>query len=54
MKQSPQMQKIQNAMRPGVITLNGFLGTDDRNLDDILTADDALVKRLNLTHQAIA
>lgn len=54
MKQTPQMQKIQEAMKPGVITLDGFLGTDERNLVDILTEDDAQVKRLGLTHQQIA
>ena len=35
MKQSPEMIKIQNNMRPGVISLEGFLGTDKRNLADI-------------------
>jgi len=54
MKQTPQMQKIQENMRPGVITLEGFLGKDDRNLVDILIDDDAHVKRLGYTHKAIA
>lgn len=54
MKQSPQLQKIQEQMKPGVITLHGFLGSDDRNLIDILTEDDGSVKRLGLTHEQIA
>lgn len=54
MKQSPQLQKAQENMKPGVITLHGFLGTDTRNLVDILIDDDAKVKRLGLTHAAIA
>jgi len=54
MKQSPQMQRIQENMRPGVITLEGFLGNDDRNLADILEEDNAAVRRLNLSHEAIA
>ena len=54
MKQSPQLQKVQEQMKPGVITLHGFLGTDDRNLIDILTEDDGSVKRLGLTHEQIA
>ena len=54
MKQTPQMQQIQEKMRPGVVTRDGFLGEDDRNLVDILIEDDAEVKRLGLTHQAIA
>ncbi len=53
MKQSPQLQKIQEQMKPGVITLHGFLGTDTRNLVDILIDDDAAVKRLGLTHEQI-
>lgn len=54
MKQSPQLQRIQNNMRPGVIALEGFLGTDRRMLGDILLADDAAVHRLGLTHKQIA
>jgi len=54
MKQTVQMREIQEKMKPGVITRDGFLGTDSRNLIDILTADDDKVKRLNLTHTQIA
>jgi hypothetical protein len=54
MKQSPQLTKIQEQMRPGVITLDGFLGNDTRNLIDILIEDDGRVRRMGLTHQQIA
>ncbi|MCF7933748.1 MAG: hypothetical protein K9M84_08760 [Spirochaetia bacterium] len=54
MKQSPQFTKIQEQMKPGVITLDGFLGTDTRNLIDILVEDDGTVRRLGLTHAQIA
>lgn len=54
MKQTEQMKEIQERMKPGVITLDGFLGADGRNLIDILVEDDAEVKRLNLTHEKIA
>jgi len=54
MKQTIQMKKIQDRMKPGVITLTGFLGTDTRNLIDIILEDDAEVKRLGLTHAKIA
>jgi hypothetical protein len=54
MKQTRQMNEIQERMKPGVIARDGFLGTDDRNLIDILVEDDAEVKRLNLTHDRIA
>ncbi len=54
MKQSPELSIAQANMRPGVITLYGFLGPDDRNLIDILTEDDWEVKHLGLTHERIA
>lgn len=53
MKQSPQLQHVQEQMKPGVLTLHGFLGTDERNLIDILIEDDGTVKRLGLTHQQL-
>jgi len=54
MKQTPEYQAIQQQMAPGVITLDGFLGTDTRNLIDIIASDDARVHALNVTHEAIA
>jgi len=54
MKQTVELQKAQGQMAPGVITRDGFLGTDSRPLVDILVADDAEVKRLGLTHELIA
>jgi hypothetical protein len=54
MKQTVQMQQIQEKMKPGVITRDGFLGNDRRNLIDILTSDDAEVKRANLDHRTVA
>lgn len=53
MKQSPDLSIAQANMKPGVITLQGFLGPDDRNLIDILTEDDGEVKRLGLSHEQI-
>jgi hypothetical protein len=54
MKQTVQMDRIQEKMAPGVITLDGFLGSDRRKLIDILLEDNEAVKRANLTHQQIA
>jgi hypothetical protein len=54
MKQTEQLKAAQEQMKPGRITLTGFLGEDARPLIDILAADDALVKRMDLTHQLIA
>lgn len=54
MKQSPELAAVQRQMGPGVITQEGFLGTDRRTLGEILETDDAAVKRLGLTHEDIA
>ncbi len=54
MKQSPQLQKAQENMRPGAITRDGFLGNDTRNIIDILIEDEAEVRRLGVNHTRIA
>ena len=54
MKQTVQMNQIQERMQPGVYTRDGFLGTDRRKLIDILLEDDEAVKRMDLTHRQIA
>ena len=54
MKQTPEYDKIQEQMRKGVITLDGFLGTDERKLVDIIASDDTTVRQKKTTHQAIA
>lgn len=54
MKQTPKMQEIQDRMKPGVLTLHGFLGNDSRNLVDILVEDEGQVRRLGLNHRIIA
>jgi hypothetical protein len=54
MKQTARYDQVQAQMRPGVITLDGFLGTDSRRLIDLLDEDDAVVQRLGVTHAGIA
>jgi hypothetical protein len=54
MKQTVQLMKIQENMKPGIITRDGFLGSDRRNLIDILVEDEEAVKRMGLTHEEIA
>lgn len=54
MKQTIQMQKIQESLKPGRFSREGFLGKDSRNLIDILVEDDAEVKRLGCEHETIA
>jgi hypothetical protein len=54
MKQTVDMQTIQDKMQPGKLTAEGFLGSDTRNLQDILLADQETMNRLGLTHVEIA
>jgi len=54
MKQDPFLNAVEERMRSGFITREGFLGTDARRLLDILTQDQAEVNRLGLEHQQIA
>jgi hypothetical protein len=53
-KQTPELNRIQEKMRPGVLTLKGFLGHDDRKLADILETDHQTIQRLNLDTARIA
>lgn len=48
MKQTPELDKIQEKMRPGVLTLKGFLGNDDRKLADIIAADKLALQKLGI------
>ena len=54
MKQTPDLDLVQAAMQPGVITRDGFLGDDRRKLVEILIEDDAQVARMGLSHERIA
>ena len=48
MKMSPQYTKAQANMQPGVITSDGFLGDDHRNIVDIIEADEEKFSQLGL------
>ena len=48
MKMSPEYKKAQENMRPGVITADGFLGDENRNIVDIIEADEEEFSRLGL------
>jgi hypothetical protein len=52
-KQTPELDRIQEKMKPGVLTLKGFLGNDDRNLADILSADQLALQKLGITAEDI-
>ncbi|MCF6177582.1 MAG: hypothetical protein L3J71_17645 [Victivallaceae bacterium] len=54
MKMNPELQLAQENMQPGIITLQGFLGHDKRDLSQIIDEDNQLVKSLTTTHLKIA
>lgn len=54
MKQTPELDKIQQRMKPGELTLSGFLGHDQRKLADILSEDNETVLALGISHEQIA
>ncbi|MEN8906688.1 MAG: hypothetical protein ABF289_12095 [Clostridiales bacterium] len=54
MKQSPKLSKIQDKMRVGELTSEGYLGKDDRSLTDIISDDYKTVKSLGISHNEIA
>lgn len=48
MKQSPEFVKAQHNMQAGVITADGFLGTDKRNIAEIIEADEERCSAIGL------
>ncbi len=54
MKMTPELKHAQENMAPGVITAEGFLGEDRRNLSTIIDEDAQLMRRLNLDPEETA
>ena len=54
MKQSPELQSIQEKMQPGSLSAKGFLGDDTRSLADILAGDHTTLERLGISHSTFA
>jgi len=54
MKLTPQEIKILNRMKPGVITLSGFLGIDDRHVHEIIKDDEQILTQSGKTAEEIA
>ena len=54
MKNSEAYKSALERMRPGHITAQGFLGTDDRNLADIIEADEEELCRLGVDPEEAA
>ena len=47
------MNDLEASMKPGNLSAGGFLG-ENEILDEVLRADDEIVKRLGITHEQIA
>lgn len=54
MKQTPQEKKIQPNFESGKISKDGFLGSDNRHIHDIIQADQLILNRLNVSLNDIA
>lgn len=54
MKMTPELKKAQENMVPGVITAEGFLGSDTRSLSTILDEDAQVMRRLGLEPELVA
>lgn len=49
MKQSPDMQRLEEILRSSQLTAGGFLGSDPRHVPEIVEADAAELFRLGVT-----
>ena len=54
MKQTPQELKVQERLKPGVVTIDGFLGNDKRHYHDIIQEDLEIIKSFDKTKEEIA
>jgi hypothetical protein len=53
MSQSPDIQKLEQTLRSSVTVAGGFLGTDERPLNQIIAADRATLEALGFTQEQI-
>jgi hypothetical protein len=54
MKENPAMKKVAENMKPGVISLHGFMGNDKRNIELIIDHDAAELERFGVSTEEIA
>lgn len=54
MKESPQMQKLEQILRSSKLVAGGFMGDDSRCVNEIVSADASEVSRLGYTIEQIA
>ncbi|HHU12027.1 MAG TPA: hypothetical protein GXZ64_02220 [Clostridiaceae bacterium] len=54
MKKNPEENGIRRDMMPGRIIADGYLGDDERNLDEIVREDLSVLAQLGVTAEALA
>jgi hypothetical protein len=54
MKRNPSEKRILERMAPGVLSRDGFLGSDARSLGDIIADDAAVLDAAGLSRKAVA
>jgi len=54
MKRSPHLNTVLERLLPGVLSRDGFLGTDPRPLEEILDTDRSAVVAHGTSHEALA
>jgi hypothetical protein len=54
MKMTPELKKARENMEPGIITAEGFLGSDPRSLSGILDEDAQLMRKMELDSVEVA
>ena len=54
MKETPLEKKIHNNMKAAVMSINGFLGKDNRHFHEIVEKDCAILEKLGKTGEEIA
>jgi hypothetical protein len=54
MQYSPEDSELYNNFKPSKFSGQGFLGNDDRTLQEIISADKRILEGLNVTCEAVA
>jgi hypothetical protein len=54
MKQSPDMQKLEEILRSSTLVADGFMGDDPRSISEVIEADAAELFRLGVTLDQLA
>jgi hypothetical protein len=54
MKESPDNQKLEQLLRLSRLVASGFMGSDTRNISEVIDADSAELARLGFTKEQLA